>query len=194
MTPDKETKIHNLQQLKKVLLELNLEESNHIVINEFNLVRKNIYGAFSTDNAFIFVKEKSCHEFNYSLSIFGIINYISKIIGGGEPLISKKYYLIDFFSRTNISDKYDVSFEDGDIYEYNGNEYYIISLSKIIPASLLTNVLLDNICIIQDTINAFLADNPQFIEQVFFEEKSSNENESMLIKKLNPLKKKFNNM
>lgn len=189
MTPDKETKIHNLQQLKKELLELNLEESNHIVINEFNLVRKNIYGAFSTDNAFIFVKEKNCHEFNYSLSIFGIINYISKIIGGGEPLISKKYYLIDFFSRTNISDKYDVSFEDGDIYEYNGNEYYIISLSKIIPASLLTNVLLDNICIIQDTINAFLADNPQFIEQVFFEEKSSNENESMLIKKLNPLKK-----
>lgn len=188
MTPDNKVKIHNLQQLKKALLELKLKESNHIVINEFNLVRNNIYGVFSTDNAFTFVKEKSCHEFNYSLSIFGIIDYILKIIGGGEPLISKKYYLIDFFSRTNISDKYDVSFEDGDIYEYNGNEYYIISLSKIIPASLLTNVLLDNICIIQDTINAFLADNPQFIEQVFFEEKSSNENESMLIKKLNLLK------
>ena len=187
MASNSEVKIHNLQQLKKELLELNLKPNTRLEINEFNLVRKNIYGLFSTDNAFTFVKENNCHELNYSLSIFGIIDYMFKIIGGGEPLISKKYYLIDFFNRTNVSDEYDVSFKDGDKYEYNGNEYYVISLSKIIPASVLTNVLLDNICIIQDTINKFLADNPQFINQVFFEETSSNKNKSMLIKKLTPL-------
>ena len=132
----------------------------------------NIYGVFGADNSFVFAKEKSCLEFNYNLSIIRNIEYLSKIISGGYPLVSKRYYLIDFFSRTPISDSTDEKYMDGDIYEYNGTEYYVVLLSKIVPASFLTNIPLSNISIIQDTINMFLADNPEFISQIIFEEES----------------------
>jgi len=182
MLSDNENKIYNLQQLKKKLLELELNQNNKLVINEFNPMLGNIYGVFSSDNAFVFTKQKSCLRFNYSLSIIGIIDYISKIIFGGYPLISKRYYLIDFFSRTDISDEHEEKYIDGDIYEYNDTEYYVILLSKIIPASILINIPLKNISIIQDAINVFLADKPDFINQLFFEEESLKQNETELTK------------
>lgn len=97
-----------------------------------------------------------------------------------------------FFSRTPISDSDDEKYIDGDTYEYNGTEYYIVLLSKIVPASFLTNIPLSNISIIQDAINTFLADNPEFISQIIFEEESSFENkqESILAKKLVPTENK----
>ena len=128
MEPDKKNEIYNLQQLKRQLLELDLKPSDNLVINEFSPAMGNIYGVFSADNSFVFAKEKSCLEFNYSLSITGIIDYIAKIIFGGYPLVSKRYYLIDFFSRTPISDGTDEKYIDGDIYEYNGTEYYLVKL------------------------------------------------------------------
>ena len=172
MEPDKKNEIYNLQQLKKQLLELDLKPSDNLEINKFSPAMGNIYGLFSADNSFVFAKEKSCLEFNYSLSITGIIDYIAKMIFGGYPLVSKRYYLIDFFSRTPISDSGDEKYIDGDIYEYNGTEYYVVLLSKIVPASFLTNIPLSNISIIQDAINTFLADNPEFINKIIFEEKS----------------------
>ena len=192
MESNNKNQIYNLQQLKKQLLELDLKPSDNLVINEFSPAMANIYGVFSADNSFVFAKEKSCLEFNYSLSITGIIDYIGHIIFGGYPLISKKYYLIDFFSRTPISDSSDEKYIDGDIYEYNGTEYYVVLLSKILPASFLTNIPLSNISIIQDAINVFLADNPEFISQIIFEDESSfqNDHEPMLSKKLVPTKTK----
>lgn len=97
MEPDKKNQIYNLQQLKKQLLELDLKPSDNLVINEFSPAMGNIYGVFSADNSFVFAKEKSCLEFNYNLSILRNIEYLSKIISGGYPLVSKRYYLIDFF-------------------------------------------------------------------------------------------------
>jgi len=183
-------KIYNLQQLKEELLKLELEKKDKIVINEFNLMKGNIYGIFSTDNSFLFAKEKSCLESNYSLSVFSMLRYMFKIVWGGAPLFSKNYYLIDFFSRIAISDEYDETFIDGDIYEENSIEYYVITLSKIIPASILKNISLENVRMIQDAINIFLANNPDFINQVIFKNEAIEQSEikSVKLKKLIPPK------
>ena len=169
MTLEKQEKIYNLQQLKKELLNLDLNQNYKYVINEFNPMWGNIYGVFSSDNSFMFVKELSCLGFNYSLSVWSLIGYVWKIIFGGDPLISKRYYLIDFFSRAIVSDKEDEKFGDGNIYEYNDKEHYVVLCSKVVPASFLTKIPLENIGIVQDAINVFLADNPEFIKQVFKE-------------------------
>lgn len=178
MEPDNKNHLYNLQQLKKQLLELDLKPNDNLVINEFSPAMGKIYGVFSADNAFVFAKEKSCLEFNYSLSITGIIDCIANMIFDGYPLFSKRYYLIDFFSRTPISDIDDKKYRDGDIYEYNGTEYYVVLLSKIVPASFLTNIPLSNISIIQDAINTFLADNPEFISEIIFEKESLEQSEA----------------
>lgn len=167
MELENQDKIYNLQQLKKELLNLNLNQNYKFVMNEFNPMWGNIYGVFSADNSFMFAKELSCLGFNYSLSIWSLIEYVWKIIFGGAPLISKRYYLIDFFSRAIVSDKYDEKFGDGDIYEYNDKEHFVVLCSKVIPASFLTKIPLENIGIVQDAINVFLADNPEFIKQIF---------------------------
>ena len=187
MSLEIQNKIYNLQQIKKKLLDLNLEQNERLVINEFNPTLGKIYGVFSSDNSFLFVKEKNCLGPNYSFSVFGFIAYIMKLIGGGDSLISRKYYLVDFFSRVPISEKEDEKYQDGYIYEYNGIDYYVILLSKIVPASFLNNIPLENISIIQDEINVFLADNPEFINQVLFSEETIEQEQtpSTMAKKLN---------
>lgn len=180
MFTDNENNIYNLQQLKKELLKLDLEKKNYITINKFYPLMGKIYGVFSNDNAFMFAKEKSCFKFNYEWSVLGILCYVFKILVGGSTIISKNYYLTDLFSKTIISDKYDETFIDGDTYEKNSIEYYVVTLSKIIPASFLTNISLENVRKIQDSINVFLGNNPNFINQVLFEMESSEQKETEL--------------
>lgn len=46
-------------------------------------------------------------------------------------LFEKNYYMIDFFSKNKISNLYDEPFEDGEIYNFNDVNYYVISISKL---------------------------------------------------------------
>jgi len=140
-----------------------------------------IYGLFGEDNSFMFVKEKSCLGFNYSLSLIDITYFLIALVLGGDSLISKKYYIVDYFCRSIISNKEDYKFADGDIYEYNGINYYVILLTKIVPASYLSNISVGNIGIIQDRINVFLANNPDFVEQLFFDFEEYDEDEEEII-------------
>lgn len=139
---------------------------------------------FCDDNSFLFVKEKSTLEFNYELSVFRNLKYLFELISSGESLVSKKYYLSDFFSRIAISEKEYEKYLDGDIYEYNGKYYYVILISKIVPASFMINIPLENISIIQDKINSILADNPEFVFKLIEKEyNKSKHNNRILIKK-----------
>ena len=113
-----EEKKYNLQQLRQELLKLNLDNRQNFVLNDIFINK--VYGLFGDDNSFVFAMEDSRLEFNFLVSPFDLIFYLMDLIIGSTTLISKNYYLVDYFyRRAYLSEKYDERFCDNDKYKYN---------------------------------------------------------------------------
>ena len=172
---------YNLQQIRQELLKLDLEQSSNLGISKFNPRIQKLYGLFGSDNTFTFVKQNNNSLIIELLNLIMSVTFLTSAYD-----MDSDYYLTDFLSRTTMSDKQNVEYGDGDIYEYNGNEYCVTSLSKIIPASNLGNLSVRNMYMIQDKINAFLYENPDFVNQVFFRGNFSEERKHSLAKSRKP--------
>lgn len=166
MDTDKQIVNYNLQQIRGIIGKRKADNSEYI--NIFKRSLKNMYGLFGTDNSFVFVEQKSKLFPRYSLNLFVYIDYMFNALGGDFGLFDKCYAVKDFFTKNYLSDYYEEEFEDGEIYEYNGTKYYVISPSKFISVQYLSDINKHDIGLIQDRINEFLALNPDFVNQVFF--------------------------
>ena len=175
MNSNNEIRIQSLQQLKKELLKYKSEKNYSIGTNKFVKKMQDIYGLFGSDNSFVFVRQKCVGVGLEILQLgFSIIFDLFDPCMWGDWI---EYYLKEVFTGTRISDKHGFKYNDGDTYWYNGTKYRLISLSKIIPADFLVNMNDDDMYKLQDRINLFLADNPNFINQTIFGNKNVEQND-----------------
>ena len=146
--------------MKYPLLELRqyLEELKDVHYNENNntLDLENMFAVFGTDNSFMFALKKQ---------------------------LFRKQYLVNYFTNQIISRK-GILPADSRWYDYEDFRYYVASLNKLVPSRILNNITRETLTIIEDTINKYLYENPEFIKELFnYAYKNCEEHQKSLEKK-----------